>query len=398
MASTDNFKGRYVNGDNSQDGIVLFDDMELRKWSSESIRQKAIENGTEKIKIPLSKMMWLDGDLPKNVQLNNVYHKASQKDIDTVNSIIEKEFKNFEDMTDLEKVVAVDSFVQREIQYVGRSETCINGIRYSANDKKIDEFNKTIDPNTEKGNQPLVYHSQMLGPLTEGNPAKNRGVCDDLAYLPTVLLNNPTANIKCYNKNGSGHHMNLIVLDGEIYCMDLTQNVSAGKHRFQTEQNPYGVQQSSKYNYGATLQTADSIDMGGDLRLYRKHDITSPNGTVSKAGYSNPNYWWQAEKTRKKILDDAGRNGTKPSDIMDTKDPRTDYWVGINDDYIALTQKYPHATKPIDPAKIEAAIQSLKQKGFNHLFEYPQKPYYNQTAKDCTAEIAQQENNLIKDK
>jgi hypothetical protein len=386
MASIDNFKGKYANGDNSQDGIVLFDDMELRKWSSESIRQKAIENGTEKIKIPLSKMMWLDGDLPKNVQLN-LRREVSQKDINTIKTIIEKEFNNFEGMTDIEKIIAVDSFIQREVQYVGRSETCINKVKYSAEIQRKDGTT----------GQPDEYHSQLLGPLTEGNPAKNRGVCDDLAFLPTVFLNNPVANIACYNRGGSGHNINNIVLDGEIYCMDLTQNVSAGKNRFQTPKNPHGVQQSSKYNYGATLQTADSIDMGGDLRTYREHDITSPSGNVAKKGYSGKQNWWQAEKIRKGLLEDAKKDGKKSSDLLGIKDA-DNISVGIDEDYLALTQKYPHATKPIDQAKIEATIQSLKDKGFNHLFEYPQKPYYNQTAKDCTAEIAQQENNLNKGK
>lgn len=343
----------------------MLDDIEQRHWDLGRLKKQGITEA----RIPVSKVMWLEGGLPERMQttLSSLNRPVTKQDIQTVEILIENVFGNFKDMSNIEKVVAVDSYLQKEIQYIGFSETCIDGTRYRASDPKIDEFNSSLAPDRKTHGQPLAFHTNLLTALTGSHTERNRGTCNDFAILSTLLLNNPIANVPCYDSWGNGHQYNNIVLDNGIYSLDITQNVCAGQNRFQhIQQN--GMLQSSAYNHGATLTTAEDLDIGGSLGRYLEHEIASPNGNVFPKGYS-PLNWWESEKIKKDAL---GKNRKDGSDPM-----RTD---GINDDYMTLTSKYPHAAEPIPREQIEAAVESLKKKGFGHLFEYPKQPYYRQIA------------------
>ena len=272
----------------------LTEDYTQRKWNAEIMPDFRL------IRVPASKTMWLEN---ANNKKNIVTATATPAHIsdeykNEISDVIKKEFGNFENMTDLEKVVAVDCFLQRNVQYVYYGPTKIGDYVYKT-PKQHGICEKPIDAINNKF-----------------------GICEDYAALMALLLNNPTANIQCYEISRFNHAWNDIVIGGKTYVHDTTRNVTRGKNRFEN------ALQATDYNHDATLSTAKDL-------------------------FDN------------KLAKEPLQHEQEPVEMLHT--------CGYNK---KSTQIHPYSNKPIDRAQIQNAIASLKQKGFN--FEFAKQPHHNQ--------------------
>ena len=133
-------------------------------------------------------LLWSE-NIPPNTSVsgNSKVSKNRQETQTAINGIIKNKFRNFEGMSYLEKIVAVDAFIQQNMQFMNDSEYNIFGEIYPP-------F-KNLEWDTHN---PLEV-------LKNGG-----GVCEGISDTLTLLLNNPVANVDCRRVSAGNHTWNHI--------------------------------------------------------------------------------------------------------------------------------------------------------------------------------------------
>lgn len=129
-----------------------------------------------------------------------------EKHGEKINRIIEDVLSN-KPNTDLEKIVLVDAWFQKNIQYVqGEKSNGPGGIIYYAPD------------NTERAKLSTVFE-------------KKYGECRDIATAVAIVLNDPRLGIKCRVIEYIDHCWNVVKYDGKEYYLDVTHNITRNPNK-----------------------------------------------------------------------------------------------------------------------------------------------------------------------
>ena len=108
---------------------------------------------------------------------------------------------------DLEKIISLDIWIQQHIQYICDTETETQNGTYVS--KSI-----TDQPN---------YKDFLLDHF---------GSCEDIAFVSSLVLNNPRVGIRCRcigvhdKETGLNHAWNIVECDGKEYVTDFTHNIT----------------------------------------------------------------------------------------------------------------------------------------------------------------------------
>ena len=164
-------------------------------------------------------------------------------------------------LTDIEKIIIVSNYIQMYNQFIGGLESHVGQEKYvidSINDNDL--FFKKINTNDsifDKPSTALLRHF---------------GVCRTFAFATTLLLNNPYLKINIKNvKNDIGDHIwNVVELNGKLYHLDNSRNISRGKNRMDD------ALRATKFNIDYLLIGQDTIRQMGHETIADSLVLYSP--------------------------------------------------------------------------------------------------------------------------
>lgn len=149
--------------------------------------------------------MWLYNKVPihlKQIEETNQLRKHMSRVESIINDIVQ-----FNPQTNLERILLLDIWIQKHIQYISDTEVKVKDGVYICE-------SITTQPN-------------YIDILTN-----NYGSCEDIAFLCSLVLNNPRIGIKCrqiaiYDSTaGLNHSWNIVECDGAEYIIDFTHNIT----------------------------------------------------------------------------------------------------------------------------------------------------------------------------
>ncbi len=198
--------------------IMLDDDFENRDRSYIDTRKF----DKFAVSLPLTYLMW-NANFPNTTQvnmfklLNNLTPANGNKTLskDTLLQIKEIVLKlqeiGAED--DLQKIILISNYLQRNVQYVSGTESeASDGIYIVSSPLSSDKLD------TNAG-------------LIETVINENYGLCMGIANTTTVLLNNPILNINVRSMFGCSHVWNIVKVNNTFYYMDNTWNITRNDNR-----------------------------------------------------------------------------------------------------------------------------------------------------------------------
>ncbi len=112
------------------------------------------------------------------------------------------------DLTDVDKVVLVANFLQRNVQYVSGEVSEAKGKKYIAKGMVERDFQSVTT---------LLNH--------------HVGQCCAFSKVAMLMLNNPKMNVNCRAMTAPGHYYNIIYIGDEAYGLDMTWGVTRNPHR-----------------------------------------------------------------------------------------------------------------------------------------------------------------------
>lgn len=125
---------------------------------------------------------------------------------------------------ELETVLLVDAWIQRNIQFIKNRETEmeIEGKTYVCEDCKKEA---------------------LLNDVLENH----YGVCEDISFSVALILSDPRIGIKCRTVSNINHTWNIVEVEGTEYFFDATRNITRGEGRL-----PYALK-ATRYTTNRTL-------------------------------------------------------------------------------------------------------------------------------------------------
>ncbi|QUC66354.1 transglutaminase-like domain-containing protein [Aristaeella hokkaidonensis] len=114
--------------------------------------------------------------------------------------------ESWKPVNNLEKVLLLDIWFQRTIQYIKDKESIAGGETY-------------------------VCEDMVRSSLTEDVLLNHYGVCSDIAFSAALILNNPKVNIHCRQVSANCHSWNIIRIEDKEYYMDFTHNITRNPYR-----------------------------------------------------------------------------------------------------------------------------------------------------------------------
>lgn len=130
---------------------------------------------------------------------------TARKLLDKVDEIINW-IESWNPSNDLEKVLLLDAWMQKTIQYIK-------------------------DKESEAGKEIYECPDMSRSSITEDVLMNHFGVCSDIAFSAALILNNPRVNIRCRQVGAYDHSWNIIMLDNKEYYMDFTHNITRNPYR-----------------------------------------------------------------------------------------------------------------------------------------------------------------------
>lgn len=159
-----------------------------------------------------------------------------------VDEVIDEIF-SFHPQSDLEKILLLDLWFQRNIQYIEKKETKAGGGVYICEEMERESVKEDV----------LINHF---------------GVCGDISFTAALILNHPRMGVHCRQiegfNEGVPHSWNVITLEGKEYITDFTQNITRNEFRL-----PYALM-TSGYSYSKTLLGRE--DVSGLYSFSNLHD------------------------------------------------------------------------------------------------------------------------------
>ena len=152
-------------------------------------------------------------------------------------------------VSDLEKILLVDAWIQQNIQYATGRESSADGGVYIC--------------------ESISAPSNVHDPLLHGY-----GRCEDIALTAALILNHPVLGIHCRQvgasrSNGFNHSWNIVNCNGNEYYTDFTHNITRNPHRAS------GALRATSYSYQFTLLGInDAAGKYGTTELYSCKDIS----------------------------------------------------------------------------------------------------------------------------
>lgn len=202
--------------------LYLIDDFENKDRSH--IKPEEFKKG--KLIIPFSYIMWnIDFKNNANVYsyLNSInlipfstngYNIFSVEKLDEIKNKVQRMFEKFKCESDLEKIVAISSYLQNKVQYVGS-----NNIARVKDDIYI----------TDSGDYPTDV-------LTVSDPINvlfnEYGYCFGIAHATVLLLNNPWFNVNVRTAHTEGHSWNVVKLPEGNYHIDNTWCITRNADKY----------------------------------------------------------------------------------------------------------------------------------------------------------------------
>lgn len=151
-------------------------------------------------------------------------------------------------VSDLEKTLLVDAWIQQNIQYATGKESSVDG------GVSICES--------------ISAPSNVHDPLLHGY-----GRCEDIALTTALILNHPVLGIHCrqvgaFRSNGFNYSWNIVNYNGNEYYTEFTHNITRNPHRAS------GALRAAPYSYQFTLLGInDATGKYGTTELYSSKDI-----------------------------------------------------------------------------------------------------------------------------
>lgn len=153
-------------------------------------------------------------------------------------------------VSDLEKIILVDAWIQRNIQYATGKESVADGGVYIC--ESIDNDSNVHDP---------FIHGY--------------GRCEDIALSAALILNHPSLGIHCRQAGASrtdnfNHSWNIVLCSGKEYYVDFTHNITRNPHK------ATGALRAVSYSYQFTLLGVnDAAKKYGTTEFYGSKVISS---------------------------------------------------------------------------------------------------------------------------
>ena len=164
---------------------------------------------------------WMVNDYPsslKELDATVKYISCLRTLLPEINEIIDT-IESAQPESDLERIILIDGWIQKHIQYVKERDTVSNdGIHYICEQMG----NEGQEANSE---DPILHHF---------------GRCEDIAFSVAAILNHPRIGIKCrmvgwsdFNINFN-HSWNIVMCNGKEYYLDCTHNITRNPDRHPT--------------------------------------------------------------------------------------------------------------------------------------------------------------------
>lgn len=177
---------------------------------------------------------------------------SNKKLIPYVENII-NDLQNLNVKTDIEKIVYIDLWIQKNIQYiVGReSKRTVNGKKEVYICESISDEARVDDV--------LINHF---------------GRCQDIAFSVALILNHPKIGIKCRQVANSSkdinHSWNIVTINGADYIMDFTRNITRNPNQVS------GALKAFAYSPMFTLLGKDEVESYyTQNKVYDTHNISN---------------------------------------------------------------------------------------------------------------------------
>ena len=176
--------------------------------------------------IPIAYSSWnvhSSNDIPIACYYSNLGHyspfgiigfsKISKEFLPKLNEIISEINSNWDNYTELDKLILISNYLQDRVQYVDENN--------SSEGKKgiyITDSNG-IDVNLNVHNPEVTLLQRF-------------GVCEGIANATTLLLNNPIINVNVRSVYGSSHVWNVVEIDGNFYQVDNTWAITRNESQY----------------------------------------------------------------------------------------------------------------------------------------------------------------------
>ena len=197
--------------------ISILDDYEMKDRST--ISKSRIDKVN--FSVPLPYIMWGinfdDFTYVSSISYNKnamCYNGNQVIDIDTLKRIREiiNDLKSLGKFTDLQIILLVSNYLQRNVEYISEN-------------REVDkEFIYSLDE--------VVDHIEDEVGLIETVLLKKYGLCTGIANATTVLLNNPTFKIDIRTIFNKEHAFNIVKYNGDYYFLDNTWNITRSGKEF----------------------------------------------------------------------------------------------------------------------------------------------------------------------
>lgn len=170
--------------------------------------------------------------------------------LSAIDSIVES-ILLFNPCNDLEKIIAVDLWFQKNVQYIqGKESFAIDGVYIC----------DTIDRDSRA--EDVILH--------------RFGACGDIAFTAAMVLNHPKINVPCrqvssVRQDGFNHSWNIVTCRHSDYYIDFTHNIT---------RNPNRVPQALKaksYSFKFTLLGLNDAEFKYGTTTAYSHDNISPD-------------------------------------------------------------------------------------------------------------------------
>ncbi|MFI3307088.1 MAG: hypothetical protein R3Y21_00835 [Mycoplasmatota bacterium] len=144
---------------------------------------------------------------------NNV-NKTKKSTIEDYKKVSQAIYENSSD-NQLFNLLLVSNYLQRKIQYISGYESEARKGIYTAENSPYKKSGCL--PDTHSTLETIIYN--------------NYGLCGNISFATNLLLNNPKFNINCRIANGNNHLWNEVDIDGCIYYLDNTWNITRNTHQ-----------------------------------------------------------------------------------------------------------------------------------------------------------------------
>lgn len=208
--------------DKSNIFLELLDDFQNKDRSY--INAKAFVK-TELI-LPITYILW-NPTLNDIQKISSIYNKTSfggfapfgadfitKEEVKIINEIAANLGFKWQDLSDLDKLILLSSYLQNRVQYVDE-----NNVSYASTGTYITSSG-AINPTLKMVNNPI-------------NVILNKyGICGGIANATTLLLNNCYVNINAHTLLGESHFWNLVKIEDKYYFHDNTWAITRNKNRY----------------------------------------------------------------------------------------------------------------------------------------------------------------------